>query len=84
MFLIPSLNHCTRFHRAGQKGNLTEHTLGIIISLVLTVPSVFGVLYYLLWQTYVLKLEVILIAIQLTFESIQLLLAVFCIVNFSR
>ncbi|XP_078036074.1 transmembrane protein 216 isoform X2 [Augochlora pura] len=41
----------------GRKGNLTEHGLPILIGVVLTVPSSLATLYFLIWQNYVLRLE---------------------------
>merc|ERR1711972_905400 len=50
---------------SGWKGNLTESPGSVGVSLALVVPSVLGVLYLLLWQSYVLRLEVVTSSIQL-------------------
>ena len=68
----------------GHKGNLTERSFPVMISLLLTIPCSIGVLYYLLWQTYVLRLEVVLCGIQLTFLSLEIIFATVCIVSFYR
>lgn len=68
----------------GHKGNLTERSYPVMISLILTIPCSIGVLYFLLWQTYVLRLEVVLCGIQLTFLSFEIIFATVCIVSFYR
>ncbi|KAJ9601155.1 hypothetical protein L9F63_000675 [Diploptera punctata] len=68
----------------GRKGNLTERSFCVLVSIVLTIPSIFGVLYFLIWQTYVLRLEVILCAIQLTFQGLELVFALLCLVTFYK
>lgn len=37
----------------GMKGNLTEQKMPMILLLVFTLPTVFGLLFFMLWQTYV-------------------------------
>lgn len=59
----------------GRKGNLTERSFPVLISIVLTVPSVLGVVYFLIWQTYVLRLEMILCIIQLSLHGLELIFA---------
>ncbi|CAG2053788.1 unnamed protein product [Timema podura] len=60
----------------GRKGNLTGNSVCLLLSIILLIPSALGVLYFLLWQTYVFRLEAILCYIQLTFQSLQLLFSV--------
>ena len=38
---------------SGMKGNLTARKFGMIIFIALSIPTFFGVLFFLLWQTYV-------------------------------
>lgn len=52
----------------GKKGNLTDSWPPMLASLLLTAPALLGVLYIRLWQTYVLRFEVILVSIELIFE----------------
>lgn len=68
----------------GHKGNLTESSYPVMVSLILTIPSSIGVLYFLLWQTYVIRLEVVLCGIQLTLLSLEIIFATVCIVSFYR
>lgn len=63
----------------GRKGNLTETIIPIIISIVLTFPSALGVVYFLLWQSYVLRLETILCSIQLVMLALEFVMSVTCI-----
>uniref|UniRef100_A0A0A9WUQ7 Transmembrane protein 216 n=1 Tax=Lygus hesperus TaxID=30085 RepID=A0A0A9WUQ7_LYGHE len=53
-----------------RKGNLTDSWPPMLVSLLLTAPSLLGVLYFRLWQTYILRLEVILVYIELIFETL--------------
>ncbi|XP_067013356.1 transmembrane protein 216 [Anabrus simplex] len=76
-------NESTRIFLAS-KGNLTRRVATILKSVGLTVPSVLGVVYLLVWQTYILRLEVILCGIQLTFQALETLLALFCLASFSK
>ncbi|XP_064488555.1 uncharacterized protein LOC135400655 [Ornithodoros turicata] len=41
----------------GKKGNLTEQSTTVLLSMLLTVPSALSSFYFLLWQTYVLRLD---------------------------
>ncbi|KAM6359961.1 transmembrane protein 80 isoform 1-T1 [Alca torda] len=49
----------------GSKGNLTEEEAPLGLSLVMTVGSVILSVYFLVWQTYVLKADVVLNALLL-------------------
>lgn len=68
----------------GHKGNLTEKTFPVITSIGLMVPCVLGVLYLLLWQTYVLRLEIILCGIELVLQGLELCFAILCLFKFCR
>jgi len=69
---------------AGYKGNLTEHVLTVVMSLVFTITSFFGFLYLLLWQTYVLRADVILNSIEIVFIGLEVVFSIVCIIVFSR
>ncbi|XP_067946758.1 transmembrane protein 216-like [Watersipora subatra] len=64
----------------GMKGNLTERRLACFISIAMSVTSLCGALYFVLWQTYVLMLEFILLAIHMSFVVLE---TIFGIVTFS-
>ncbi|NXS67554.1 TM216 protein, partial [Pandion haliaetus] len=68
----------------GSKGNLCQRKVPLSISLALTVPAAVMAAYYLLLQTYALRLEAILNAILLLFYAAELLLGVLALVSFSR
>lgn len=68
----------------GRKGNLTVTSLPLIISNFLLCPSVTGIIYLLLWQTYVLRLEVILCYIQLVMQTLEFIISVICIITFYK
>ncbi|XP_075568372.1 transmembrane protein 216 [Pelecanus crispus] len=68
----------------GSKGNLCQRKVPLSISLALTVPAAVMATYYLLLQTYALRLEAILNAILLLFYAVELLLGILALVSFSR
>ncbi|KAK8756574.1 hypothetical protein V5799_000728 [Amblyomma americanum] len=64
----------------GKRGNLVGGPC-LALSLLLSVPSVLGALYFLLWQTYVLRLDWVLAAAQAALLALQALLAVVAIAS---
>ncbi|CAK8673946.1 unnamed protein product [Clavelina lepadiformis] len=68
----------------GSKGNLTEHSLSTIISLVFLACSVVLVIYFLLWQTYVMRADVVLCGILLSLQAVEFLFSVVALCSFSR
>lgn len=69
---------------SAQKGNLTERIVGVVISILLSIPAVLGALYLILWQTYVLRVDVILAAIQAAFIGLELVFGIVSMINFAR
>ncbi|KAL5010936.1 hypothetical protein ScPMuIL_013241 [Solemya velum] len=67
-----------------RKGNLTERIVGVVISILLSIPSLLGVLFLLLWQTYVLRVDVILASIQIAFIGLELVFGIISIITFAR
>ncbi|XP_047658272.1 transmembrane protein 216 isoform X1 [Tachysurus fulvidraco] len=68
----------------GSKGNLCERSLMLIVSVGVLVPCTVLSVYYLLLQTFILRLEFILNAILLCFYALELVLALITIAVFSR
>ncbi|XP_029917122.1 transmembrane protein 216 isoform X1 [Myripristis murdjan] len=68
----------------GWKGNLCERCLASSVSVFILLPCAALAIYYLLLQTFVLRLEVILSAGLLCFYMLELLLGVLSISAFSR
>lgn len=68
----------------GTKGNLCQRKMPLAISVALTFPSAVMASYYLLLQTYVLRLEAIMNGILLLFCGSELLLAALTLAAFSR
>ncbi|XP_010011076.1 PREDICTED: transmembrane protein 80, partial [Nestor notabilis] len=68
----------------GARGNLTEEEGPLGLSLVMTVGSVFLAVYFLVWQTYVLKADVILNAVLLLSYGMESILKVSAIAAFIR
>ncbi|XP_030774840.1 transmembrane protein 216 isoform X1 [Rhinopithecus roxellana] len=67
----------------GTKGNLCQRKMPLGISVALTFPSAMMASYYLLLQTYVLRLEAIMNGILLFFCGSELLLEVLTLAAFS-
>lgn len=68
----------------GRRGNLTERGLPILIGIALTVPSSIATLYFLLWQYYVLRLELILCSIQLALLASEMIISILCLIAIYR
>ncbi|XP_050191087.1 transmembrane protein 216 isoform X1 [Myiozetetes cayanensis] len=68
---------------AGSKGNLCRRKVPLSLSLALTVPAAALASYYLLLQTYSLRLEFFLSAILLLFYGLELLLGLLALLSFS-
>ncbi|KAL0973717.1 hypothetical protein UPYG_G00210000 [Umbra pygmaea] len=68
----------------GCKGNLTERSLAMFVSLLILVLCTVLSVYYLLLQTFVLRLEFILNIVLLCFYALEMLLGILSISAFSR
>ncbi|XP_031563464.1 transmembrane protein 216-like [Actinia tenebrosa] len=68
----------------GYKGNLSERSMALIVSMILAIPTLFIELFILLWQTYVLRLEVILVAIQLVLLALEVILSIATMFTFQK
>uniref|UniRef100_A0A8C2TP78 Transmembrane protein 80 n=1 Tax=Coturnix japonica TaxID=93934 RepID=A0A8C2TP78_COTJA len=66
----------------GSKGNLIEEEAPLGLSLVITVVSMILSVYFLIWQTYVLKADVILNTILLFMYGLESVLQVLAIAAF--
>jgi len=68
----------------GQRGNLTERVTASVLSLLLILAVFVGVLFLLLWQTYVLWVEAVLVFTELAFLALEVIFAFITIVTFAR
>lgn len=68
----------------GWKGNLCERSLALCVSVGVLVPCAVLSVYFLLLQTFVLRLEFVLNAVLLCFYSFELVLGMMTISIFSR
>eukprot|EP00064_Thunnus_orientalis_P020436 superscaffoldBa00005615_g20571 len=68
----------------GWKGNLCERSLASAVSLFILLPCAALAVYYLLLQTFVLRLEFLLSAVLLCFYGLEFLLGLVSISAFSR
>ncbi|KGL73813.1 Transmembrane protein 80, partial [Tinamus guttatus] len=66
----------------GSKGNLTEEEAPLGLSLVLTVGSALLCVYFVAWQTYVLRADVILSAVLLCTYGLESVLEIAAIAAF--
>lgn len=58
--------------------------VAVIMSIVISIPSLLGTIYLLIWQTYVLRIDVILSAIQITFIGLEFVFAIVSVITFAR
>ncbi|XP_065911596.1 transmembrane protein 216-like [Dysidea avara] len=68
----------------GTMGNLTEQKFYVLLSLVFVIPAMFGYLYHLLWQTYVLRVEVVLVSVSYFGLLAQMIFGITAIWTFHR
>uniref|UniRef100_A0A8C8VJS3 Transmembrane protein 80 n=1 Tax=Pelusios castaneus TaxID=367368 RepID=A0A8C8VJS3_9SAUR len=68
----------------GTKGNLTEEEVPLGVSLVITVGSVMLSVYFLVWETYVLKADAIINIILLFTYGLEGMLQIIAIAAFVR
>ncbi|XP_063722498.1 transmembrane protein 216-like [Symsagittifera roscoffensis] len=68
----------------GKRGNLTERKVPVLISMLLGVACVICLLYFILWQTYVLRFEVIICGVQIAFIAVQILFSILAFISFAR
>ncbi|XP_038219561.1 transmembrane protein 216-like [Zerene cesonia] len=60
----------------GRRGNLASKKIPVFLSVILTIPSAVGVCYFLIYQTYILRLEYIWCAVMLIFHALELAFAI--------
>ncbi|XP_038049006.1 transmembrane protein 216-like [Patiria miniata] len=68
----------------GKKGNLTEKIIHLGVSLGIGLATLFFGLYLFLWQTYVLRIELILVAIEMAFLFFEAIFGLIAIITFAR
>lgn len=68
----------------GKKGNVTERITSVLLPVILNALFVPALLYLLLWQMYMLCLEVIVIAVALLFQGFKLEYAFLAIVIINK
>ncbi|CAH2059284.1 unnamed protein product, partial [Iphiclides podalirius] len=68
----------------GRKGSLSERDIPVIFSVILTVPSIVGVVYLLNWQVVVLRIEYIWCTLMLTIQVLEFIFASMFIVTMCR
>ncbi|XP_073461029.1 transmembrane protein 80 [Aquarana catesbeiana] len=68
----------------GTMGNLTEEELPLGSSLILTIGNVFLSVYFLVWETYILRADLIINALLLVLYGLEAILEIFTIATFFR
>jgi len=68
----------------GTKANKTLHFPSILFFLFLTSGLVLGCVYFLLWQTYVMRLDIVVGSIEIVFAGAEFLVGVFSGINVIR
>jgi transmembrane protein 216 len=62
------------------KGNLTLRTDHLIISIIYGIVGIIGFVFFLVWQSYIQRVEILLSAIGLTLIAIEILLSIITII----
>ncbi|XP_063294870.1 transmembrane protein 80 [Pelobates fuscus] len=68
----------------GTKGNLTEEELPLGFSLFLTAGNIILSIYFIVWETYILRADIIINAILLVLYGLEVILELFTIAAFFR
>nr|XP_047122529.1 transmembrane protein 216 isoform X2 [Hydra vulgaris] len=68
----------------GYKGNLGERKQTLTWSVVLAIPILVSQFYLIFWQTYILRIEVVLCGILLVMVILEVILSFACIWSFQR
>lgn len=56
-----------------RRGNLTASSVCALVAIALAVPSSLAALYFLLWQTYVLRIEAVIYSLHMALVSAEML-----------
>jgi transmembrane protein 216 len=68
----------------GSISNRTENILLSAVTIILTIAIFFGYLYFLVWQLFVIRAELIMTIIALIFTGSGIVFLILCIVFFAR
>jgi transmembrane protein 216 len=68
----------------GSISNRTESILLSAVTIILTVAIFFGYLYFIVWQLFVIRAELIMTIIALVFTGSGIIFLILCIVFFAR
>jgi transmembrane protein 216 len=66
------------------KGNLTLQSNHLIISIIYGIICIIGFIFFLVWQSYIQRTEILLSTIGLTLITIEILLSIITIIRNSR
>uniref|UniRef100_A0A3Q3BDY7 Transmembrane protein 80 n=2 Tax=Kryptolebias marmoratus TaxID=37003 RepID=A0A3Q3BDY7_KRYMA len=81
LFLLAALQFLHFFW--GAKGNLTESESYILCNLIVTAPTVVLTVYFLVWQTYVMRMDVIISSILVAVYGLDGVLALSTLARFA-
>ncbi|CAG9118811.1 unnamed protein product [Plutella xylostella] len=68
----------------GRKGSLSERDIPVMFSVLLTIPSIIGVLYLLVLQVVVLRIEYIWCTLMLAIQTLEFIFATMFIVTMCK
>ncbi|XP_026754262.2 uncharacterized protein LOC113514384 isoform X1 [Galleria mellonella] len=68
----------------GRNGSLSERDVPVMFSVLLTVPSIVGVLYLLIWQVVVLRIEYIWCTLMLALQTLEFIFASMFVVTMCK
>ncbi|CAH1379894.1 transmembrane protein 216-like [Tenebrio molitor] len=67
-----------------RKGNLTERKWPVLVAIFLTMPSLAGVLYLMIWQSHTLRFEYIICGIQVGLQFVEIVTGILCLLPFCK
>jgi transmembrane protein 216 len=82
VFLLAIIEYARIF--LGTKGNKTEQSGPLLMSLVLGVPAMIANVYFLRLQIYVTRADLVLNAISIAFVGLEILLSMLTIITFAK
>jgi len=67
----------------GYKGNRTRSVAALAVFLLLCIPVAIGCAYFIDWQTYIVRLDLIIFSIAIGFTGIEFILGLVTLISFA-
>ena len=70
--------------RMGKRGNLTNKAIFIFVNILFHIPSILSLIYLVMWQTYILRIELIVVNIAIIFNGLEFIMALIAMIRVNR